>query len=187
MQEILHRTEIALGRIRHCGYTKCMTNILANHLSGRKHVTDSASAARRLIVGGGGAAQPAQSATWRYAFFDFFLARYTVPHFGSVVRPCHHDLDLDQWHWNVRPWNSTESYVHDMGTVARIGISTFHSSWLISPNAWKRYVDKACYIYYGEWLCKILAINCSYYPVTIIWYKWTLGIQCRIICWAHNL
>jgi len=31
-----------------------MTNILANHLSGRKHVTDSASAARRRIGGGGG-------------------------------------------------------------------------------------------------------------------------------------
>jgi len=54
MQEILHRTEIALGRIRHCGYTKRMTNILANHLSGRKHVTDSVSAARRRMVGGGG-------------------------------------------------------------------------------------------------------------------------------------
>jgi len=31
-----------------------MTNILANHLSGRKHVTDSVSAACRRIVGGGG-------------------------------------------------------------------------------------------------------------------------------------
>jgi len=73
MQEILHRTEIALGRIRHCGYAKRMTNILANHLSGRKHVTDSASwradelsaaaAAARRVEKVGGGARPAQSAS----------------------------------------------------------------------------------------------------------------------------